>query len=303
MNASDLLAERLARPVTEARLNEYTSDLVEGVVAHWNDINEPRLDLLAGLDPRPDAQRRLGDPAARGVRGPLRDRGAGERRHRRGRRAGEEPVDRRLARSSSTACSPAGRGQTDLGVSDRRAGQGRDYRRPAAARGDRGCLRRAVPDRLPGPGVLGASPTGAERAEEPGWLLVADVGGSVSGFAQAVRLDDGACSWSRSPRPPAHGRRGLGGALADQVCLWVAADGHDRLWLRTYADVPWNAPLYARHGFVPVPLADEAAVDSRRCGTTRSGSARTATVSASRWCASFTDRVAPGRRTARSRTG
>ena len=27
-------------PVTEAPLNQYTSDLVEGVVAHWNDINE-----------------------------------------------------------------------------------------------------------------------------------------------------------------------------------------------------------------------------------------------------------------------
>ena len=40
MNARDLLAERLAKPVTEAPLNQYTSDLVEGVVAHWNDINE-----------------------------------------------------------------------------------------------------------------------------------------------------------------------------------------------------------------------------------------------------------------------
>ena len=40
MNAHDLLAERLARPVTEAPLNQYTADLVEGVVAHWTDINE-----------------------------------------------------------------------------------------------------------------------------------------------------------------------------------------------------------------------------------------------------------------------
>ena len=39
-NARIWLAERLARPVTEAPLNQYTSDLVEGVVAHWNDINE-----------------------------------------------------------------------------------------------------------------------------------------------------------------------------------------------------------------------------------------------------------------------
>jgi N utilization substance protein B len=40
VNARDLLAERLAKPVTEAPLNQYTADLVEGVVAHWTDINE-----------------------------------------------------------------------------------------------------------------------------------------------------------------------------------------------------------------------------------------------------------------------
>jgi N utilization substance protein B len=40
LNAHELLAERLARPVTEAPLNQYTADLVEGVVAHWNDIDE-----------------------------------------------------------------------------------------------------------------------------------------------------------------------------------------------------------------------------------------------------------------------
>jgi N utilization substance protein B len=40
MNVHDLLADRLARPVTEAPLSQYTADLVEGVVAHWTDINE-----------------------------------------------------------------------------------------------------------------------------------------------------------------------------------------------------------------------------------------------------------------------
>ena len=39
MNARDLLADRLARPVTEA-LNQYTAVLAEGVVEHWTDINE-----------------------------------------------------------------------------------------------------------------------------------------------------------------------------------------------------------------------------------------------------------------------
>ena len=40
INARDLLADRLAKPVTEAPLNQYTADLVEGVVTHWTDINE-----------------------------------------------------------------------------------------------------------------------------------------------------------------------------------------------------------------------------------------------------------------------
>jgi N utilization substance protein B len=40
LNARDLLAERLAKPVTEAPLNQYTADLVDGVVEHWTDINE-----------------------------------------------------------------------------------------------------------------------------------------------------------------------------------------------------------------------------------------------------------------------
>jgi N utilization substance protein B len=40
LNAGDLLRDRLAAPVTEAPLNEYTADLVLGVVAHWRDIDE-----------------------------------------------------------------------------------------------------------------------------------------------------------------------------------------------------------------------------------------------------------------------
>ncbi|MFN2321000.1 MAG: transcription antitermination factor NusB [Dermatophilaceae bacterium] len=40
VNALDLLRERLATPATEAPLSEYTVGLVEGVVAHWGDIND-----------------------------------------------------------------------------------------------------------------------------------------------------------------------------------------------------------------------------------------------------------------------
>jgi N utilization substance protein B len=40
VNAADLLRERLAAPVTEAPLSEFTADLVSGVVDHWAQIDE-----------------------------------------------------------------------------------------------------------------------------------------------------------------------------------------------------------------------------------------------------------------------
>ncbi|MFC7488985.1 transcription antitermination factor NusB [Knoellia sp. CPCC 206453] len=43
VNATELLKERLATPVTDAPLNEFTANLVTGVVDNWSQIN----DLLA----------------------------------------------------------------------------------------------------------------------------------------------------------------------------------------------------------------------------------------------------------------
>jgi N utilization substance protein B len=40
LNAETLLAERIAKPATEHALNDYTVELVQGVVAKWNQINE-----------------------------------------------------------------------------------------------------------------------------------------------------------------------------------------------------------------------------------------------------------------------
>ena len=40
VNAADLLRERLAAPVTEAPLSEFTADLVTGVVEHWTQVDE-----------------------------------------------------------------------------------------------------------------------------------------------------------------------------------------------------------------------------------------------------------------------
>ncbi len=40
VNASELLRESLAVPVTEAPLSEFTADLVMGVVEHWGQVDE-----------------------------------------------------------------------------------------------------------------------------------------------------------------------------------------------------------------------------------------------------------------------
>jgi GNAT superfamily N-acetyltransferase len=48
-------------------------------------------------------------------------------------------------------------------------------------------------------------------------------------------------------------KRGLGGALLEAACDWAWAAGFDTMTLTTFADVPWNAPFYAKRGFVELP--------------------------------------------------
>ncbi|MEO7073507.1 MAG: 4-(cytidine 5'-diphospho)-2-C-methyl-D-erythritol kinase [Rhodanobacter sp.] len=62
---------------------------------------------------------------------------------------------------------------------------------------------------------------------------------------------------------PSHGRRGIGAALLEHACAWAREAGYDQVDLGTLADVPWNAPFYARHGF-RAAAADDAAFASAR---------------------------------------
>ena len=48
---------------------------------------------------------------------------------------------------------------------------------------------------------------------------------------------------------PSAVRRGIGAALLAAVVEDARAAGARRVTLLTYADVPWNAPWYARHGW------------------------------------------------------
>lgn len=90
-----------------------------------------------------------------------------------------------------------------------------------------------------------APATAAERARA--WqVLVA--GRPVAGFA-ALELVDGAVHLEQLSVHPAHGRRGIGTALLAATVDAARECGADRVTLLTYADVPWNAPFYARHGW------------------------------------------------------
>lgn len=99
---------------------------------------------------------------------------------------------------------------------------------------------------------VGPLPPGASHVDDLGraaYVLVA--GDPVVGFARLERVDGEAHLEQLSVHPSAT-RRGLGAALLDAAAEWAARSGHEALTLCTFADVPWNAPFYERHGFVEV---------------------------------------------------
>jgi GNAT superfamily N-acetyltransferase len=95
-----------------------------------------------------------------------------------------------------------------------------------------------------------------EAAARDGRLWVAaDAGGAVVGFALATVVG-GNAHLDEIDVHPEHGRRGIGHALIDAVIAWARLRRHRALTLNTMRDVPWNAPYYARLGFVV--LSDDA---------------------------------------------
>jgi 4-diphosphocytidyl-2-C-methyl-D-erythritol kinase len=63
---------------------------------------------------------------------------------------------------------------------------------------------------------------------------------------------------------PEYGRRGIGAALLEHACEWARAAGYRRVDLGTLADVRWNAPFYAKHGFATVDKSDPAFAYARQ---------------------------------------
>jgi GNAT superfamily N-acetyltransferase len=100
----------------------------------------------------------------------------------------------------------------------------------------------------------------AERARWTASLAAGDVFAAVDaddapvGFAALTRVDGAPYLDQLSVRCAAM-RRGLGGQLLTAAIAWASARSSEGLWLNTYGHLAWNAPFYARHGFVLVPEA------------------------------------------------
>ncbi len=71
-------------------------------------------------------------------------------------------------------------------------------------------------------------------------------------FLLLERLDDSAHIEQVTVHPE-HSRRGIGAALIDEAARWATRQQLDGLTLTTFENVPWNAPYYARLGFVVLP--------------------------------------------------
>lgn len=77
-------------------------------------------------------------------------------------------------------------------------------------------------------------------------------------------LSDPTAATSGSPAAqvsvdPAHARRGVGRALIETAETWAREHAFNNITLTTFEHVPWNAPYYARLGFVVLPEHEQPA--------------------------------------------
>ena len=94
----------------------------------------------------------------------------------------------------------------------------------------------------------------ADRLEQGGFLLVGEAcAAEIVGFAHVIEAhDDEGCGIAHLEQVsvrPEQGRRGYGRALVEAAMHEARGLGYAELTLRTYADLPWNAPFYRGLGF------------------------------------------------------
>jgi GNAT superfamily N-acetyltransferase len=108
------------------------------------------------------------------------------------------------------------------------------------------------------PGEWGQAASGRSRAALPGFILVSSerVDGAVVGFAHVIEAD-GFAHLEQLSVTPGRGRRGHGRALVEAAKAEAGDRGHTWMTLRTFAEVPWNAPFYATCGFIESEPATE----------------------------------------------
>lgn len=101
------------------------------------------------------------------------------------------------------------------------------------------------------PGDWGPATTVSERTAWPGFILVSSesVNGVAVGFVHVIEGAD-FIHLEQLSVLPGHGRRGHGKALVEAAKDEARERGQYRMTLRTFTDVPWNAPFYAKCGFV-----------------------------------------------------
>ncbi|KJL46018.1 Acetyltransferase (GNAT) family protein [Microbacterium hydrocarbonoxydans] len=94
--------------------------------------------------------------------------------------------------------------------------------------------------------------TAEERAAAPGFVLIAEDQQIPTpvGFVHVLEIA-GHAHLEQLSVLPSHSRRGLGRLLVDAALDEASRRGYALITLRTYADVPWNAPFYRTCGFVP----------------------------------------------------
>ena len=117
-------------------------------------------------------------------------------------------------------------------------------------------------------------PPPASAAERAGAWRVLVTGRPVDGFA-VLELLDGDVHLEQLSVHPAAARQGRGAALLAAAVGTARAGGARRLTLTTYADVPWNGPWYARHGWrelrEPTPALRRLREAERAAGLDRHG--------------------------------